>query len=266
MSQRFESAITFVVSVNNRAVLNANLLASPALRENDSHELIIQEGYPSAAKAYNDAIRRSKNDLMVFLHQDIYLPATWIQRLETCVAALERKDPKWGLAGCWGATADGNGWGYVHTPPYGVMGSKYDDPIEVQTLDEIVLVMLRSRGLKFDEQLPHYHFYGADLCLTARDRNLKAYAISAFCVHNANYIRIMPAEFYENYRFVKKKWKKFMPIQTPCIRISRFDNNLCERKVKEVYRKLRGRGIGQRRSDNPELLFRNAQSSNPPLL
>jgi len=258
------AAVTFVTAVNNRAILEANLLASPGLRENHAHELLIQEGYPSAAKAYNPAIARSANDLMVFLHQDIYLPAGWMERLHSWISQLDRQDPAWGVAGCWGTTQGGAGFGHVYSPGVGVLGTCFDDPQPVQALDEIVLIMRRSRGLRFDQGLEHFHFYGADLCLTAHSRGLRSYAISAFCVHNSNYQLVLPREFYTAYRYFKRKWRAELPVQTPCLRVSRFDRELRGRRMRELSHRLCGQMVGQVRSDNPAGLYERLQSGSSP--
>src|SRR5262249_7550604 len=126
--------ITFIAAVNDRAVLNANLLASPALKEIHEPQILIQERYRSAASAYNQAMDRSANDLIVFLHQDLYLPAGWIDRVRTCIASLEREDPDWGVAGCWGTAQNGAGFGHVYSPGVGVIGGHFDGAQEVQTL------------------------------------------------------------------------------------------------------------------------------------
>ena len=65
-----------VISVtNNEDVLKSCLLNSPDLAE--ASEVILQKGYRSAAVAYNSAIDKAKTDLLVFLHQDVYLPRGW---------------------------------------------------------------------------------------------------------------------------------------------------------------------------------------------
>jgi len=253
------------VAVNDRAILEANLLASPALHETQAQQILLQQGYSSAAQAYNHALDHSSNDLMVFLHQDIYLPAGWFWRLAVCLQELDKKDPAWGVAGCWGTTVGGAGFGHVYSPGMEVLGARFDEPQEVQALDEIVLIMRRSRGLRFDEGLRHFHFYGADLCLQAQALGMRAYAIADFCIHNANYQLVLPPEFYEGYRYMKRKWRGQLPIYTPCVCISRWDRDLRERKVREFYRRLRGRLIGQFRSEDPAILYERLQGSYPQL-
>lgn len=247
--------ISIAAAVNSRTVLERNLVASPGLHENRGHEILVQESFASAAAAYNDALDRSKNDLVMFVHQDMYLPSGWFSRLEESIAKIERTDPNWGLIGCWGVTQDGAGFGHVYSPGVGIIGSRFEEPREVQTLDEIVLIMRKSSGLRFDDTLPHFHFYGVDICLSARKRGLKNYAMSAFCVHNSNYLRVLPQEFYDCYRHVKRRWKDSLPIQTSCIRISRFDKEMRRRQLREAIEKLRGRTTDRLRVDDPGQLY-----------
>src|ERR1700746_3328480 len=68
--------VTFVVAVNQREVFERNFLSSPCLCQMADPQIQIQEGFDSASKAYNDALGRSRNDLMIFVHQDVILPET----------------------------------------------------------------------------------------------------------------------------------------------------------------------------------------------
>ena len=80
------------VSVNNRTVLQANLLASACFRSPHPHQILIQEGFKSAGKAYNDAIRKSQSEFLIFLHQDMILPEEWIKQLEKSLDYLEEEE------------------------------------------------------------------------------------------------------------------------------------------------------------------------------
>src|SRR4051812_44684234 len=176
-------SITFVIAVNDKAILRENFLASPCLLHDQSHQLVLQEGFTSAAKAYNAAIDASVNDLIVFAHQDVWLPEPWLSQLETTITLLDSTDPNWGVLGCIGAVADNTGRGCVYSPGRGVVGVPLQRPDTVQTLDELILILRKSTGLRFDASLPHFHFYGTDICLRAAQRGLKCYAIPAPCVH-----------------------------------------------------------------------------------
>jgi len=230
--------VTFVVAVNSREVLEANLLASPCLLGAHAHQVILQEGFSSAAQAYNHALNNCTNNIVVFVHQDVFLPGNWLSELSASLDFLAKNDAGWGVLGCWGHTQQGPGVGYVYTSGHGVDGQAFEHPMPVQTLDEIVLIVRKSSNLRFDDHLPDFHFYGTDICMAAASKGQKCYAIPAFCVHNARWYRSYPKEFYRCYKHVKNAWKKFLPIQTSCIRISKLDRDYYRRRLREALRQL----------------------------
>lgn len=242
--------ITFVVPVKKRGeVLEKNFLLSPCLRRPHRHQLIVQENFPSAASAYNDATEKSVNDLIVFCHEDVFLPESWGSQLECALDYLQGHDPNWGVLGCAGRTRNKRGWGHVYSNGLGVLGESFDRPQAVQTLDEMVLILRKSSGLRFDETLPHFHLYGTDICLRAAKAKMTSYAISAFCVHNTREIVVLPREFYECCMHIKRVWREYLPIQTTCIRITRFNLPLYVTWVRERYAKYqRGKEFGAPRA------------------
>ena len=248
--------ITFVTATNDRAILDNNFLASPCLAAGSPYQILIQEGFPSASLAYNDAIEKSENDLIVFAHQDILFPACWVDDLRRALKELESTDPNWGVLGCYGATLDDYGRGYILSGAQGILGKPFEQPEPVQTLDEIVLIWRKSSGMRFDENLPHFHFYGTDICMEAAERGRKSYAISAFCIHNAAQTIILPREFYQCCRYIKAKWLRRLPIQTTVTRITTSDIPIYRRKLSEIYLKyVRKRVNGLHRfPDGRELL------------
>ena len=249
-------SITFVAAVNNKSVFESNFLASPCFSGPHSHQILVREGFPSASKAYNDAIDRSTNDLMVFAHQDMIFPEFWLLDLQHALDSLQKTDPEWGVLGCYGETLYDNGRGYIYSGGLGIMGKPLDRPAPVQTLDEIVLILRKSSGLRFDGDLPHFHFYGADICMAAAARGLKSYAISAFCIHNTQQNLILPKEFYESYRHVKQRWRSSLPIRTTCVTMTKFDSHMYRKRIQEIYlRFIRRKEIGAFRvKDGRELL------------
>ena len=98
---------------------------------------------------------------------------------------------------------DDRGRGHVFSSGL-MLGASFDRPAAVQTLDEIVLIIRKSTQLRFDERLPHFHFYGAEICMAAAKAGRTNYAISAFSVHNSQMNLVLPKEFYESYRVFKK--------------------------------------------------------------
>lgn len=249
--------ITFAAAVNDPHVLESNLLASPCFRCAHDFQVLKQEHFPSAATAYNDALRRAVNDLVVFCHQDIFLPEAWLKKLAHALSWLEAHDPNWGVLGCIGMTAEGHMLGQVYSSGLGVIGKKLKVPAPVQTLDEIVLILKKSSGLQFDEDLRHFHFYGAEICLRAQARKMKSYAVPAFCVHNTQHNLVLPREFYDGYRHVKEIWRQRLPIHTTCISITRFNLPLYHKRIHEAYQRyIRRHEVHGRRAENVQQLFR----------
>lgn len=232
-----------VTAVNNDHVLESCLLSSPALRS--ATQVILQRGYASAAAAYNTAIDKATTDLLVFVHQDVYLPEGWINALERTLGILTATDPNWGVLGVWGVPNSGGRTGYLYwtglprtpgrafdggvesTDPEGqekpsprFRNRPFEGVVEVTSLDEAVLIFRKSSELRFDERLPGYHLYGTDICLESKRRERKCYAISAFCIHNTDIGNMLPLQFWKCYWFLRCKWKTSLPIITPCTEIT----------------------------------------------
>jgi hypothetical protein len=235
------TGLTFAVAVNDKELFETNLRASPCFRTLRNYQLLAQENYSSAAKAYNDAIDKSVNDLIIFTHQDMIFPESWLPQLENALEYLGAHDPNWGVLGVYGKAWDGTGRGHVYSSGRGIIGEQFEIPAPIQTLDEIVLIVRKSSGLRFDDQLPHFHLYGSEICLTAAKKGLKSYAVSAFCVHNAQQKLVLPKEFYECYRYLRRAWKAELPIETTCITITRSNIPLYLRRLRETYQQLIGR-------------------------
>lgn len=238
--------------------METNLLASPCFKSPHSHKIMLQENFPSASRAYNDAIEKSPNEIIVLLHQDIILPRNWPVDLERALTYLETNDANWGVLGCYGETLYDRGLGYVYSTGPGLLGAPFEHPLPVNTLDEIVLIVRKSSALRFDDSLPHFHMYGPDICMAAAKRGMKSYAISAFCIHNAVLNLVLPGEFYDCCKRVRRKWREFLPIQTTCVRLTRFGLPIYRKRLRELYLRLvRRKTIGAQRESNPIRLLRS---------
>jgi hypothetical protein len=214
--------LTFVVPCNNEAVVNNNFMASPLFQNNRCHEIKLMWGFKSASVAYNSAIVKAANDLIILAHQDVILPASWDESLSAALSYLSENDPTWGVLGCYGVNSQGIGKGFIYcTANDGYIGAPFDIPQPVQTLDEVLLITRKSSGLRFDEELKDFHLYGTDICLTAKDKCLNSYVIPALCLHNSSQTMIYPKEFYECCDYIRKKWSKYIPIHTTCVSIEK---------------------------------------------
>ena len=211
--------LAIISAVNNDAILRSCLLASPDVQS--AGEVIVQKGFYSAAAAYNSGIDKANSDLLVFVHQDVYLPRGWIKCLRKALELLLISDPHWGVLGVWGDRYSGGPPGHLYwTGVDGTAGEPFDGLLEVRSLDEVVLILRKSSGLRFDERVPGFHLYGTDICLEARRRGRRCYVFAGFCVHNTNVYNMLPSDFWRSYLFVRRKWRSELPINTPCIDIT----------------------------------------------
>lgn len=204
--------IDVVAAVNDEAVLEGNLLRSPMLARPDVR-FHPRRGFTSASRAYDDALTDCTSDLVVFAHQDVYLPSGWEQRLRAQVAELERVDPDWGVLGIYGVAADGRHAGLVWSSGLNrVFGESFESPVPVRSIDEVLIVIRRESGLSFDPKVPGFHLYGTDLVQTALQRDLGAYVVCAPVVHNSRPAPFLGEDYFKAYRYLTEKWRDHLPI------------------------------------------------------
>lgn len=213
--------ITIVCASHNDEILNANLLRSPMIAEG-AVPLHLERGAPSAAVAYNRALDATSAEIVVFAHHDVYLSRGWEKLLARRLRELEAHDPKWALYGPFGVGLDASHIGPVWSSSIGlIVGRIPTTPAEVQSFDEMVIVMRRSAGIRFDESLPGWHMYGTDIVTTARVAGLHAYAGALPTVHNDRYHDHLRDDFVECYNAMRQKWQGHLPLRTPIIKISK---------------------------------------------
>lgn len=132
----------------------------------------------NAAQGLNHGLDTLQADWIVTVHQDVLFPADFWQRLTASLAALPDDVALAGLVGCErsgrfrGHICDPNGhcfWGPL--------------PHRVLTLDEVLIAVRSSSGLRFSPEVPGFHCYGADICCEAAVRGLRTMAIDAPLLH-----------------------------------------------------------------------------------
>jgi hypothetical protein len=245
---------TIITASNNIKMLNDNLLKSDAVKSAD--KIIVQENYKTASEAYNDAIDRSETDLLIFTHQDVYLPPNWCSDLAESIKRLDMGPTNWGVLGAWGVSTTRKGAGFMFCNAFGkTLGHSFSEPKEVQTLDEVLLIFRKSSGLRFDENLKGFHLYGSDLCLTANSMMLKNYAVSAFCLHNSTNYHAFPKDFWSSYKYLRKKWIEQTPICTSCTTITRSMRPMYASIISRNLRRIIKGNFRKERLANPKAYF-----------
>lgn len=205
---------------NSDAILTANLGQSPLLQKGIA--LHVERGAPSATVAYARALGATSAEIVVLVHHDVFLPRGWDHLLVARLEELAARHPDWAVAGAYGVAPDHRQFGPVWTSSLGqIIGRVPLQPEAVQSLDEMLIVLRRSSGLRFDPSQPGWHMYGTDIVCAARAAGRGAYAIGLPCIHNDRFHDALGADFSESYRWMQRKWQRFLPIQTPVTKISR---------------------------------------------
>ena len=248
---------SLVVAANSDQILRSNLLANSESAA--AKEVLIQKDALSAAHAYNRGLQESTGEIVVFAHQDVFLPPGWHRRFSRAIMELSRRDPNWGVAGLYGVKRSGRGVGYAYsTGLRRFVGQEFSSPTHVRTLDEIMLVVRRKSGLSFDPDLPGFHLYGTDICLEAEARGMKNYVLPCFALHNSAGLKYLPLDFWKAYIYLRRKWITRLPIVTPCTKITR----CCMPMFKDILycgflRPFRDHNSGSRVSDPARLYAEN---------
>jgi SAM-dependent methyltransferase len=211
-----DTPLSFVVCVSDDATLQANLLSSPCLAAGSPHEVLLVRGCANAAAGLNLGLERARHALVIGVHQDVYLPQGWPQRFLHRYRQAEKSLGKLGAAGVYGVRLDK---GTVRRAGHVVdrdrlLWEPEALPTAVETLDELLLAVPRPTPLRFDPVLG-FHFYGADLCLAARQRGLSAAVLDALCFHNSRSVGLTP-EFHASGRVFARKWAIRLPVATSC--------------------------------------------------
>ena len=174
------STIAFLSLVNDRAQFTDCQASLRAIAEPFPEWLMVepnQHGW-NAAQGLNHGLERLAADWVVCIHQDVQFPPEFWRKLTTALRSLPSDVAVAGIVGC---EKNGTYRGHIHDPNghcfWGGM------PHDVAALDEVVIAVRKSSGLRFCEDVPGFHCYGADFCYTAVEKGHRVVVIDAPLVH-----------------------------------------------------------------------------------
>jgi hypothetical protein len=209
-----DTPLSFVCCVNDELQLNANLLASPALAAGSPHELILVRGATSIGDAFNHALSRATQEIVILVQQDIYLPLGWdSQFVAGFNQAIEQFDPL-GVVGLFGVAFRGRPRTEVGrvVDRHKLLNTPTSLPALVDGLDELLLAFPRGTPVRLDPALG-FHLYGTDACFQAAARSHNNVVIEAPVFHNSLYSRRSEA-FHVSRRLLLAKWPDVRPLHT----------------------------------------------------
>lgn len=175
-------------------------------------EILVYEndGTESLPKIYNDGLKDGKNDIVVFMHDDLILET---KNITPKVVKLFEKNPEYGIIGLAGTDNLISGmWWQDRSSMYGVVGHEHEGKRHVnhyskgdysEKLKEVVVIdglfmMVHKQRIKhtFNEQFEGFHFYDLPLCLENYLEGVK--------VGVTTKIRVT----HKSVGMVNKKWEK----------------------------------------------------------
>jgi len=238
-----QPSLAVVAAVNDDECLKNNLTASPMLAENNV-PLIIKRDYKSATLAYNDGLDCADADIVIFAHQDVYFPRGWEKKLSSAIEVIEQRNEKWGVLGVIGADKDGKLVGGAWSNGLQrKIESNFTSPAPVRSFDEIVLILRKDGGIRFDNNLPGFHLYGSDIALSAIRAGLGAYVFDAPVIHNSIWRKKLGLSYCDAYRYMQRKWKDELPVYTLVLPTTKscwpLLRNWCREKKKWIVRQFR---------------------------
>jgi hypothetical protein len=178
--------LSFVVVVFSNEYFH-NILRSDCVKDPFNQLITIDNTanlhYHNLSEAINSGLAQVRHELVVIVHEDVYLPTGWQTCFESSLHALEQLDPHWGVIGTAGWTEEGKLVGHFRDP-YGARNTfENTNFVKVKKIDEQVMVLRRSSGLRPDPHLPSIHNIGRDLPLEARAKGFHTYVVNAQSIH-----------------------------------------------------------------------------------
>lgn len=261
--------IAVVAAVNDEAVFEANLAVSDRIRAREI-PIRLYRGYDSASTAYCDAIAQLSQPVLVFAHQDVFLPDGWFSRLERYLAVIAETDPKWGVLGVVGMDASsrvrGRSWSNGLQRQVGLPECS---TVPIVSLDELLIVLNTESGVRFDRHLPGFHLYGTDVVQTALLHGQGAYVIDNPVVHNSLPVGSLKRDYAKSYLYVRRKWLDMLPIPTTVVDVTSSRWPLTRRLISGAVKSIRFSsslsGKSAERLVNPDQLAAELGYSGRPL-
>lgn len=227
--------LAFVSCASRLDVLGQRLLASPCLQPGTTGALPLAVHFnaASAAQGFNAAMTAhaataTGNTWLVWLHQDVYLPANWDERFAQALAEAQQRFPRLAVAGVYGIAGAGAAARRAgHVLDRGTLLQEPTPlPCLVDSLDELLFAVRVDSGLRLDPALG-FDFYATDLVLQAQAAGWQCAAVDACCEHwsdtpaSGTIAERVTRRVKASAQVFERKWAAQLPLTTPCFHIER---------------------------------------------
>jgi hypothetical protein len=167
--------------------------------------------FASAGAALNHGAQKARHDLVVFVHQDVYLHS--IDRLYVAGAAFSGR---WGLLGANGITSQSESVGRLRDRTQ-LIGRSAPYPVDVESVDEVLFMVPRELVLQHplaENADLAWHAYAVEYCLRLRLLGKRVGALDLAVTHNSLTINLDKLDVA--HRYVGAKYPQLRPIRTTC--------------------------------------------------
>lgn len=221
-------SLIFASSINQWSVAQKYLLASPCL-QSGHYPVLLRWHSRSAAETIN-AVLDSKPAAcwLVFLHQDVFLPAGWADRFCAAVTDAEAQLGRLEVVGAYGIR--GAGPQAQRAGRVLDRGKLLDEPAPlpclIDSLDELLFAVRTDTRLRLDTALG-FDFYATDLVLQAQAAGLQCAVVDAYCEHwsatasQGTAPDSLIQRIARSAQVFEHKWLARLPVTTPCFHIDR---------------------------------------------
>lgn len=211
--------------------------------------------FTTAGAALNHGAAAARNDVIVFVHQDVVLHS--LIALEEAAAIL-MADRRIGILGAVGIDARHAIVGRIRDRVVPI-GDAARTPRDVDSLDEVLFMIRREQVLAeplSEHRLLAWHAYGVEYCARVRHTGLRAVAMDIPLTHNSLTTNLKDLDLA--HRHVGDSYPDLLPIRTTCGTIWReAEPGLFIRQR----RRVRGAGIWWRESLEARALSRMSPTS-----
>jgi hypothetical protein len=168
--------------------------------------------YPSAGAALNHGISQVGNDVVVFVHQDVFLHS--LTALKEAAALMEPGG--FGVLGAVGIRQDGRIVGYIRDRVV-LLGEQAVESADVDSLDEVLFMAPRAQLLS-NPLTEHpdmaWHGYAVEYGLRVRRQGLRVGVADIPLTHNSLTVNL--ARLDTAHRAIGAEYHDMLPVRTTC--------------------------------------------------
>jgi hypothetical protein len=184
------------------------------------------DGVNSLSEIYNIGLKESKNDIVVFMHDDLILETT---NITPKVVRIFEENPEYGIIGLAGTDNLMSGmWWQDRTSMYGVVGHEHegkrhvnhyskqsfgDKPKEVVIVDGLFIMVHKDRiKHTFNEEFKGFHFYDLPFCVENHMDGVKVGVTTKIMVTHKS-IGMVNKQWEKNKLFFEALYEKHLPLK-----------------------------------------------------